>query len=132
MLVGVFLRGLVAVAPGHQHVPCLRHDQIAGLEHRGIAPAKIAFKRTVIGVWRCRADPGAVAAVDIAGAAARMAAIEHPGDVRLVFGDVVDQQRQFLVGKIEIAVADAAVDADQHLIALVEIVLLELRRGRRA
>ena len=129
-VVEVFLGGLVAVAGGEQHVARLGDNQIVCLEHRGILAFEIGFERAREVAIGGAAHPGPACAVDIAGAAARMAAIEHPGDVRLVLRQFRQQQRQLLVGEVEI-VAQPAVMANQPLIALVEIVLGKFRRGSR-
>ena len=119
-VVEVFLRRLVAVAPGQQHVAGVRHLNVAGFEHAGVLPLEVGFQLArEIAVGRA-ADPGPAGPCQIAGATARMAAIEHPGDVRVVLCQFRQQQRQLLVGKVEV-VADPAVVTDQPLIAPAQV-----------
>ena len=127
----ILLGGLVLVASRHQHMAALRdHDRLGTGDHRGVLAFKVGLDVARKVAWAHPAHARLPGTLHVARTGPRMAAIEQPGDVRLVLGQFGDQPGQLLVGEVEVALQPAVV-ADQPFVALVAVKAQELgRRGR--
>lgn len=102
----------------------------ARLVHRRILPFEIGFDWAR---WElARGHPHAALADRVAGARPRVAAVEDHRHMGVVGRELMEEQGKLLVGEVEGFVRQAAVDADQPLVAVVEVEGVELRCRRRA